>query len=185
MVSAKPRLAGANTGDVFFLFTDASFDSEAKTGGLGVLLDQAGTVVAWFGGEVDSSFCASFMAEEQEQAIGELEAFAVSVALHLWCEHVKSRHLVCFLEYEGSRFLILKGYPSNPTLTRLCMRFLFLRKRFVFWHWYARIPTEANLSDLPSRGLCSELLPEGSRTHVESFQKILDSARELGGVSPS
>eukprot|EP00435_Cladocopium_sp_Y103_P067430 s447_g30.t1 len=54
-----------------YLFTDASFNSEARDGGLGaVLLDQRGHVVKWFGCAAPRDLCDSFMAEEQEQAIG-------------------------------------------------------------------------------------------------------------------
>eukprot|EP00438_Fugacium_kawagutii_P013097 Skav213398 [mRNA] locus=scaffold797:560569:568950:- [translate_table: standard] len=43
--SAAPRNVDANSGEVFYIFTDASFASEAREGGLGgVLLDQQGTV---------------------------------------------------------------------------------------------------------------------------------------------
>lgn len=153
MIHAKPRLVEANTGDVFFLFADASFDSEAKTGGLGgVLLDQSGTVRAWFGGAVDSNFRESFMAEEQEQAIGELEAFAALIALHLSSALLGSRHLVSFLDNEGSRFLILKGCSSNATLTKIAHEISLLEEERCILAWYARVPTEANVSDSPSPG---------------------------------
>lgn len=56
-------------------------------------------------------FCQSFMAEEQEQAIGELEAFAVLEALVLWMDLIKSRHLVS--DNEGARFLILRAVEST------------------------------------------------------------------------
>eukprot|EP00435_Cladocopium_sp_Y103_P048195 s286_g14.t1 len=184
MIHAKPRMIEASSGDVFFLFTDASFNSEAKTGGLGgVLLDQTGVVVSWFGGEVDEAFCKSFMAENQEQAIGELEAFAVLVALCLWGDKLASRHLVSFLDNEGSRCLILKGYSSNLTLAKIVHEVSLLEEEKCILAWYSRVPTEANVSDLPSRGISSEMLPAHLREHVESFQAILDSSRELNVVS--
>ena len=185
MVHAKPRMVEASSGEVFFLFTDASFNSEARTGGLGgVLLDQTGVVVSWFGGEVDENFCNSFMAEDQEQAIGELEAFAVLVALNLWGDLLSSRHLVSFLDNEGSRFLILKGYSSNLTLGKIVHEISLLEEEKCIMAWYSRVPTEANVADLPSRGISSEMLPSHLEKTVGSFQAILDSARDLKHVNP-
>eukprot|EP00435_Cladocopium_sp_Y103_P041253 s2957_g11.t1 len=117
IVKSGPRRVEAATSDVVFLFTDASFDCETRSGGLGaVVSDKCGHVLQWFGCAAPKDFCDSFMAENQEQAIGELEAFAVLVAYRLWGLHLKSKHVVCFLDNEGSRFLILKGYSSNKVL---------------------------------------------------------------------
>lgn len=81
-----------------FLFTDASFNSEDKSGGLGgVLFDSSGSVVSWFGCEVTSEVCEMLMSEGQQQAIGELETLAVLVAIQLWAKALASKHLVtCF-----------------------------------------------------------------------------------------
>ena len=88
----------------FFSLMPASI-VKPEVGGLGaVLLDKCGHVVQWFGCIVPQDLCDSFMAENQEQAIGELEALAVLVAYRLWGLHLKSKHLVCFLDNEGSRF---------------------------------------------------------------------------------
>ena len=77
IVKAGPGRVEATTSDVSFLFTDASFDCEARSGGLGaVLLNKCGHVIQWFGCIVPQDLCDSFMAENQEQAIGELEALA-------------------------------------------------------------------------------------------------------------
>ena len=62
---AAPRRVEADIGDVVFLFTDASFESEAKSGGLGgVLMNCQGIVTSWFGCPVSKDFCASFMASK-------------------------------------------------------------------------------------------------------------------------
>eukprot|EP00435_Cladocopium_sp_Y103_P047544 s3100_g14.t1 len=138
-------------GNVMYLFTDASFNSEARDGGLGaVLLDQGGHVVRWFGCAAPRDLCESFMAEEQEQAIGELEALAVLVALRIWKPFFESKHLIVFLDNEGSRYLILKGYAANKVLESITLA------------WYARVPTEANIADSPSR-----LKPHPLLLHLE------------------
>ena len=57
MLHSPPRLVDANTDEVLYVFTDASFNSESKEGGIGgVLLNQTGTVTSWFGSKVSASF---------------------------------------------------------------------------------------------------------------------------------
>ncbi|CAK9042136.1 unnamed protein product [Durusdinium trenchii] len=117
VLTSAPRIADSDTGEVYYIFTDASFESETKSGGIGgVLINGNATVEQWFGDLVTKDFCKSFMAEEQKQAIGELESFAVLVALHLWGKILARKHVVIFLDNEGCRYLILKGYASNKNL---------------------------------------------------------------------
>ena len=52
-----------------------------------------GCVLSWFGEKVPSKLCDSVMAENEE-AVGELEAFAVLVAYKLWHSFLKSRQVV-------------------------------------------------------------------------------------------
>ena len=102
---ANPRIVDMRLQDVLFLFTDASFNSEDKSGGLGgVLFDSSGSVEAWCGCGVPSEVCGMLMSERQQQAIGELETLAVLVALKLWAKALASKHLVVFVDNEGCRF---------------------------------------------------------------------------------
>ena len=154
----------ADVGDVFFLFTDACFDCEAKEGGVGgVLIDQTGCVVSWFGGEASRDFCESFMAEDQEQAIGELEAFVVLVAFRVWQDLVRPKHLLCFIDNEAARYLILKGYSKNPVLCNIVHHLAKVEEELFVLPRYARVPSECNIADPPSRSVPHELLPETSR----------------------
>eukprot|EP00435_Cladocopium_sp_Y103_P056505 s1613_g19.t1 len=173
MLTSPPRLADANTDEVHYIFTDASFNTESKEGGIGgVLMDGNGTVRAWFGAPVSKQFCESFMAVDQEQAIGERESFAVLVAFHLWGSGLTRRHLVVFLDNEGCRYLILKGYASNANLQDIVHGIARLELQWSLLPWYARVPTECNLADYPSRQKSHEVLPETLRVPVPSFENV-------------
>ena len=177
LLNAQPRLVKADVGDVFFLFTDACFDCEAKEGGVGgVLIDQTGCVVSWFGGEASRDFCESFMAEDQEQAIGELEAFVVLVAFRVWQDLVRSKHLLCFIDNEAARYLILKGYSKNPVLCNIVHHLAKVEEELFVLPWYARVPSECNIADPPSRSVPHELLPETSRVPMPDLRSVLDEA---------
>eukprot|EP00435_Cladocopium_sp_Y103_P052298 s2664_g16.t1 len=178
IVEAKPHMVESKTGGVFFLFTDACFDGETKEGGIGgVLMGPDGCVVSWFSEKAPRDLCESFMAEEQEQAIGELEAFAVLVAYRLWRDQLKTRHLVTFIDNEGSRFLILKGYSNNKVLSSIVHEIALQEEEGCFFPWYSRVPSEANIADYPSRSEQHELLPECLRARVKSLRRIMDAAR--------
>jgi hypothetical protein len=142
----------SQTGDVFFVFTGACFSSETREGGIaGVLMGPDGCVLGWFGEKVPSKLCDTFMAEKQEQAIGELEAFAVLVAYKLWHGFLTSRHVVTFIDNEGSRFLILKGYAANKVLSCIVHEIALQEEEGCLLPWYSRVPSEANVADFPSR----------------------------------
>ena len=101
VLTAAPRMADSDTSEVYYIFTDASFNSETKSGGIrGVLVNGNATVEQWFGDSVTKDFCESFMAEEQKQAIGKLESFAVLVALHLWGRMLACKTLRGMLEFQ-------------------------------------------------------------------------------------
>ena len=126
MVSNKPRTVTAVTQQVWFMCTDACFDMSAGTGGLGgVLVDPQGSPVSWFCHSMDSHFCQQYMREEQQHAIGELESLAVLAGLRLWQVQLESKHCVCFIDNQGSRFAILKGYSSNVTISKVAERIAF------------------------------------------------------------
>ena len=171
---AHPRLVDCYTEDTYLMFTDACFDSEAKEGGIGgVLIDKHGTVVSWFGQRVPRTFCESFMAENQEQAIGELEAFAVLTGLDLWKQTLKSKHLICFVDNEGARYLILKGYSGNAVISRIVHNIALVEERYFILPWYSRVPTECNIADPPSRGIEHEALSKDTRLVVKGLEKLL------------
>ena len=114
LLSARPRVVDMRSNEVLFVYTDASFNSEDGRGGVdGVLFDASGCVTNWFGGAVEQSVCRLLMSEGQKHAIGELQTFAVLIAFNLWSKQLASKHVVLFLDNEGCRHLILRGFSGN------------------------------------------------------------------------
>ena len=83
----------------------------------------------------------------------------------------------CFLGYEGSRFLILKGYSKNTVLDCVVREIALQEEEACALAWYARVPTEANIADHPSRLVAHQLLSPSTEVKVTDLQKILDEAR--------
>eukprot|EP00435_Cladocopium_sp_Y103_P039099 s326_g10.t1 len=110
-------------------------------------------------------------------AIGEVEALAVLVAYRLWGLHIKSKHVVCFLDNEGSRFLILKGYSSNKVLDCIVHEIALCEEELSSLAWYARVPTGANIADHLSRLRQHAMLQAHAESKVEDLAGIPGRAR--------
>ncbi|CAE7626849.1 unnamed protein product [Symbiodinium sp. CCMP2592] len=52
--------------------------------------------------------------------IGELETVAVVVAFMLWSQHLASSECMAYLDNEGARFALIKGYSASSAVTRVC-----------------------------------------------------------------
>ena len=180
ILSARARSVDTSSDQVYFLFTDACFASEDGEGGLGaVLFNPAGTVEKWFGCKVQRDVCNSISSEGQKQIIGELETLAVLVALQLWGPELKSKHLMTFIDNEGCRYLILRGRAENKNLSKLVHQIARSEEDSSLFIWYARVPTECNIADAPSRGKSHELLHEAQRVkEIPDLKKVINDLRD-------
>ena len=180
ILSARARTVDTSSDQVYFLFTDACFASEDGEGGLGaVLFNPAGTVEKWFGCRVQREVCDSISSEGQKQIIGELETLAVLVALQLWGPELRSKHLMTFIDNEGCRYLILRGRAENKNLSKLVHQIARSEEDSSLFIWYARVPTECNIADAPSRGKSHELLHEAQRVkEIPDLKKVINDLRD-------
>ena len=164
ILNAPPRIVDVNSKSVLYVFTDAAFESEGKSGGLGaVLLSSSGEVVHWAGQMLNAEFIARIMVEDQKQVIGELETLAVLAAIHLWESYLTAKHVVFFIDNEASRFCILKGYSKNDVISKMVHSLASHEERVGCFTWFARVPSEANIADAPSRDVPHELLTTEKR----------------------
>ena len=172
ILNAPPRVVDVNSKSVLYVFTDAAFESEAKSGGLGaVLLSSSGEVIHWAGQALDAEFIGGIMAEEQKQ-IGELETLAVLAAIHLWEGYLTAKHVVFFIDNEASRFCILKGYSKNDTISKMVHSLASREERVGCFTWFARVPSEANIADAPSRDVPHESLPPSKRQEFGDLMSL-------------
>ena len=134
-----------------FLFTDACFDVESKTGGIGaVLLTSRGEVIEWFASQwmVRS---ASGPPVRTRSKSSQMEAFPVLMAIDLWKERLSRRHLVAFVDKEGARLSIIRGRSPSLRLNGIVARICSLEEAHFVLAWYARVPSPSNVADAPSR----------------------------------
>ena len=151
LLNGKPRFFDMNVFKNFYLFTDASFDPAKGAGLGGVLFDSDGNVLQWYGIEMDLQDLVLFLDENRKTVIGELETLVVAVALLIWSRRMHSSRLMAFIDNEGAKFSLIKGYSKSPAITAICaLVATFLDVHFIL-PWYCRVPSPSNVADFPSR----------------------------------
>ena len=85
--AAQPRLVGQVSCRTFMILTDAAFEKETRTGGLGgVLLTGSGSALSYFSVPISEHQADALSAHEEQTIIYELEMFGVLVELKLLVE---------------------------------------------------------------------------------------------------
>ena len=151
VLRGEPRRLHRELLQPMYLFTDASFDP-IKGSGLGaVLVSGDGRVISWFGFWVEIQQLSIFLSGGQQTAIGELETLVVSMALLIWCDLLRSRPLLVYIDNEGSKFSLIKGYSSSPSITAICTLAATYLDTYCVLPWFSRVPSSSNIADFPSR----------------------------------
>ena len=157
--SSGPRVVSASADRQWFVYTDAAFNSEDGTGGLGgVLVDGLACVVSWFGILLDGNQCELCGSKQKGSIIYELELLASVLALALWSKPGFGNQHVWFGDNDSVRHSLIRANGSGSVAKALLSYYLRHESLQSAAVWFARVPTEANLSDFPSRGKCHPLL---------------------------
>lgn len=114
---------------------------------------------SWFSLPLGEPDIKPLLPNKAETGIGELEAFAVVLALQLWSVHLASCECVLYMDNEGARFSLIKGCSAAWSVTKICHVFAVLCEENTTLPWCARVPSCSNVADHPSRCVGSPLLP--------------------------
>lgn len=147
----KPRRLTCDIWETMYLFTDASFDSERKSGLGAVLVSSTGKVTSWFELQLGVEQLSPLLDEGRETIIGELETLVVAMSLLIWENFLESVQLMVYIDNEGSKFSLIKGYSTSRAIMAICaLAATTLDAHFVL-PWFGRIPSQTNIADYPSR----------------------------------
>jgi len=136
------------------IFTDASFESQLGSGGLGgVLVDCLGNCRAWFSLKVEPSDCKLLGADSKETIIYDLELLACCLAMDLWGDVLASAYPVLYGDSDSVRFALIRGTGLGLIAEVIMKQHLETEVNYNRNIWFARVPTEANIADIPSRFL--------------------------------
>ena len=168
--NATPRMISTSLYSTFHIYTDAAFSDDFSGGLGGVLCDAAGRVIQWFGLQISAETVKQFVDDQQQVAIGELETLAVLLAVKLWNMKITSAKTIFFIDNEGAKFSLIKGYSSSKNISHLCSLITSALDAAMILPWFSRVPSPSNIADIPSRNLKDPMLTECSETdrkHVE------------------
>eukprot|EP00435_Cladocopium_sp_Y103_P033072 s2564_g8.t1 len=172
--SSKQREVSANQCKQWYIYTDASYEPESFTGGVGgVLVDENASVVAWFGIYcLGKDSCEFLGAKDKGTIIYELEMLGTILATCLWCEGECEDLHVIFGDNDSVRFSLIRASATGKVAQSLMEFRLRFKAKNGLRSWYARVPTEANLSDFPSRDQPHELLEPALNVTAKAVEKL-------------
>ena len=163
-------------GPVAVMFLDGAVEDKVTIGG--VLVLPGGATEHW-GCVVPELITESWKSRaDQVQVIGQAEVYPALVARLTWAEHLRGKRVVTFIDNESARIALVKQYSSVLASLRIltcCSAFDAARGVDC---WYARVPSDANPADAPSRLDQEELVASGSRC----VQPVLPTCLDVQGV---
>eukprot|EP00435_Cladocopium_sp_Y103_P002226 s3649_g1.t1 len=181
VLTGKPRTLSCKMLQTMFLFTDASFD-ENKGAGLGaVLVEGSGEVMAWFSLLLGLHDIAMFLEPGRQTVIGEMETLVVAMALLLWGHQLQSAQLMIYIDNEGSKFALIKGYSVSIAITAICALASTCLDEKCILPWFSRVPSASNLADYPSRGWKHPLLKSEMQVSKSETQNAYESSLRFVG----
>ena len=163
--SAQPRLVGQVSCRTFMILTDAAFEKETRTGGLGgILLTGSGSALSYFSVAISEQQADSLTVQEEQTIIYELEMFGLLVGLKLLvgktaafaeaCSQAGATAgtgVTCYIDNDAARHAFISGTSKKGVAGILIDEVNFLEYVHGILPWYARVASPANLADEPSR----------------------------------
>ena len=149
-----PRELRVGSNKSFFIFTDASYEPDHPSwqAGLGaVLCSSEGHIVQYFSVHADLALREKLNGTRRKTIIFELEFFTIWCALHNWSKWLQDSQVVIYTDNDGVRDCLIACQTDSLNGRQIldaCLRAEFgLRGNF----WLARVPTDSNIADWPSR----------------------------------
>ena len=149
----RPRELQPKTGQVWFVQTDACYEEsdEKKFAGIGaVLFNVDGKPLKFFSQRLSEDMLKLLNPQCRKTAIFECEFFALACALLLWGDFIGGS-AVLYTDNNAVRDALISCNTTNCVARKLLVASLALEYNKQICPWYARVPTDSNLSDGPSR----------------------------------
>lgn len=158
------------------IFTDACYEPDAESWICGV------GAVAVFESSEPQYFSLSLNASQREklgslrkkQIIFEAETIAAVLAFSVWAESFRHQRCILFVDNEGTKFSMISGVSENPFVQAVVEIFASLEVDITVFLWIARVASESNIADEPSRGIVSNLVSSGASSVNEVASQVLD-----------
>ena len=136
----------------------------------GVLFTPDGRPVQFFSQRLSQQMIANLNPGNRKTAIYECEFFALFCATQVWGEAVGSA-LVVYTDNNAVRDAMISCHTNNITAKKVLIATLSLESQLQLSPWYARVPTDSNLADNPSRLVVKPLLEMGAKQYKFCVEK--------------
>ena len=168
--TARPRRIRARwEKPPLLLFTDGSAEGEdfSEVGIGAVLIDPtAAPCTRFFSAKVPKPMVNSWRMNSQKQIITQAELLPVLVSRYTWRAMMMGRLLLVFVDNDAARFTLIKCSADHPTSLSIAVAVRSIDREHATAAWYERVPSPANISDGPSRGVYGDLLAVGAHREL-------------------
>jgi len=150
------------------LFVDGSADpcasapSGFKAGVGACILDPTSREYRYFGGTIPQNILEKWVGRGARHVIAQAELLPVLLARRTFGDLLGGRTQICFVDNEAARCGLIRGSSVNEFSAAIIEEVVGHDLRDHAMVWYARVPSESNLADDPSRGRAPQPL-EGWR----------------------
>lgn len=105
-----PRIVSAKAVQQWFIFSDAAYEPELRTGGIGAaLFNDACECVGWFRFPLNQQHCMLFGGGVKQNINYELELAASILALDFWADKMKNGLQICYGDNDSARYSLIRG----------------------------------------------------------------------------
>ena len=153
LLDGRPRELKPARGRPWFVQTDACYepDGDSVFAGIGaVLFNENGRPVRFFSQRLDADLLQQMNPEARKTAIYECEFFALFCAFLIWGDRLRTE-TVFYTDNNAVRDALISCSTSNRVARGLLVATVALETVHQVSPWYARVPTDSNHSDGPSR----------------------------------
>ena len=177
LVKGPPRIVSNVTSKPVYLFTDAAYEGfpgSQRCGMGGILFDSSGRPLKYFSLELARSQRESLGEGRASTIIFEAELRAAILAMVLWKGELCGRPVVCYVDNNSARDVLISGVARNRVAVALTKLYLTVESLSRCFPWFTRVPSPSNCADPHSREVISEWRGLRPTDHDKALSSILE-----------
>ena len=152
----KPRIVDLTSSTApILVFTDASFDGAIARWG-SVIIDQHQNTRLVAGGIISPDLVKHWISQVGDQIICEAELYAALITRHFINKRWSNRRAIFWIDNDASSLCLIKTISTSPPMLIMSQLFHSFVEGDNVACWFERVASEANIADLPSRGMIDE-----------------------------
>ena len=148
-----------------------------------MLVDAESRCRAWLSLKLDCDMCGVFGVNDKETIIYEFELLAACLALDVWNEYFKASYQALYTDNDSVRNALVRGVGLGLVAGKVMNMQIEVANNTNAW--FARVPTEASIADIPSRFQLRPFLEDASgdsnkaTDHIQRFIAEVDGAKQM------